>query len=55
MDDFLSGIKPDACGDLGTVFLPGDTNKDCYVNMLDLVDVFSDWLECNDPDDVACT
>ena len=56
VDDFLSGIKPEFCGDLGTFYLPGDTNTDCRVNILDLHVLASSWLECNDPQNPAeCT
>ena len=56
VDDFLSGIKPEFCGDVGTFYLPGDANKDCQVNMLDLAVLGSSWLECNDPQNaVECT
>ena len=56
VDDFLSGIKPEFCGDLGTFYLPGDANKDCQVNILDLAILGSSWLECNDPQNaVECT
>ncbi len=30
-------------------FLRSDINRDCYVNMLDLMEMASDWLRCTDP------
>jgi hypothetical protein len=33
------------CGDRGTVYLPGDLNKDCYVDISDLGIITANWLE----------
>ena len=39
------------CGD----FLVSDINHDCYVNMMDLAIIASQWLQCNNPvDPVNC-
>ena len=46
------GIR--TCGDPDTQFLPGDANKDCYVNLEDLSVLAKDWLDCNKPDDSSC-
>ena len=37
------------CGQAGTVYLSGDLNRDCYVNIEDLKVFLSDWLNCTDP------
>jgi hypothetical protein len=39
------------CGQAGTVYLLGDLNKDCYVNILDFSVFAADWLKCTDPAD----
>lgn len=36
------------------VYLPGDINSDCYVNLLDMAEVASHWLECYDQDNPQC-
>ncbi|MBN2512905.1 MAG: exo-alpha-sialidase [Sedimentisphaerales bacterium] len=38
------------CSAEGT-FLNGDINRDCYVNLADLVLLSQDWLACSDPHD----
>jgi hypothetical protein len=45
--DLLKKIleMPRECGDLGTIFLPGDTNKDCRVDINDLNEFIAIWLE----------
>jgi len=40
---------PQRCGDLGTIYLPADTNKDCQVNLADLTELIEQWLEGKDP------
>jgi hypothetical protein len=40
---------PRRCGDLGTLYLPGDLNKDCDVNFKDLGKFASDWLDSTEP------
>jgi len=40
---------PRRCGDLGTVYLPGDLNEDCSENFKDIAEVADKWLECTDP------
>ena len=40
---------PQRCGDLGTIYLPADTNKDCQVNLADLTELLEQWLEYADP------
>jgi hypothetical protein len=32
----------------GTSYLPGDVNKDCYVNFKDFALMAENWLKCND-------
>ena len=34
------------CGQTGTMYLLGDVNKDCYVNLTDLSMLAQNWLEC---------
>lgn len=41
---------PRRCGDLGTIYLPGDLNQDCRVDIDDLTVFFEQWLEHNEPD-----
>ncbi|UCC98761.1 MAG: hypothetical protein JSW66_02480 [Phycisphaerales bacterium] len=36
---------PRRCGDLGTIYLPSDTNKDCRVDSADLLELVERWLE----------
>jgi len=54
VDDFVGGAIVENCGDDGTVYLPGDFNQDCQVNMDDLAILASNWLGCNDPMNVDC-
>jgi hypothetical protein len=35
--------------------VPGDTNDDCQVNMVDFAALALDWMACNDPEDPSCT
>lgn len=39
---------PRRCGDLGTIYLPGDMNKDCKEDLNDLADFADNWLETTD-------
>ena len=39
---------PQKCGDLGTKYLPGDTNKDCIEDYQDFADFANRWLESTD-------
>ncbi len=41
---------PRRCGDLGTVYHPGDLNKDCQVNFADLAKFAEKWLQNTEPD-----
>ena len=34
--------------------MPMDFNGDCIINLVDFVELASDWLECNDPEDMNC-
>ncbi|MHC4538574.1 MAG: hypothetical protein ACYS74_02175, partial [Planctomycetota bacterium] len=36
---------PRRCGDLGTMYLPSDTNKDCRVDSTDFLELVERWLE----------
>jgi len=40
---------PRRCGDLGTIYHPGDLNEDCRVDIDDLVVFFEQWLEHTEP------
>jgi hypothetical protein len=36
---------PRRCGDLGTIYLPSDVNKDCRVDAADFLELVERWLE----------
>lgn len=40
---------PKRCGDLGTIYRPADLNKDCHVDLSDLVDLSGQWLMDTEP------
>ena len=40
---------PQQCGDLGTMYLPGDLNRDCRVDFADFIELADKWLESTDP------
>ena len=40
---------PKQCGHLGTLYLPGDHNKDCKEDFKDFADFAERWLESTDP------
>jgi hypothetical protein len=40
---------PRRCGDLGTIYLPADVNKDCQVDSADFVEFVERWLRDADP------
>jgi len=40
---------PRRCGDLGTIYHPGDLNEDCRVDIDDLTVFFEQWLEQTEP------
>jgi len=42
---------PRRCGDLGTLYLPGDWNKDCTENFKDFAKFARRWLESTDPNE----
>jgi len=44
VNDTFSLDAPPFCGQLGTEFLPGDFNKDCYVDITDFSVLALDWL-----------
>lgn len=53
MDDLrIYGNTDVQCGDLG--YLPADINEDCYVDILDLKLVVSNWLGCTFEGDPDC-
>jgi hypothetical protein len=45
---------PTKCGDLGTIYLPGDLNKDCKVDFKDFAEFANQWLGSTDPNDGGC-
>ncbi|MEN6386251.1 MAG: hypothetical protein ABFD79_13785 [Phycisphaerales bacterium] len=52
---FLDGytyVKTSGCS--CTNFLPGDVNRDCYVDMFDLAFLAQNWLDCTDPSNTYC-
>ena len=42
------------CGDPGTRFLQEDLNKDCYIDFADVIEIATNWLLCNDPENYNC-
>jgi len=40
---------PCRCGDLGTIYLPGDLNKDCKEDLSDLAEFADNWLKSTAP------
>ncbi len=49
-----AAISP-AASCAGGIYLKGDLNQDCYVNLEDFALLTRDWLQCNDPLDANCT
>ncbi len=47
-------LSDPVCGDPGTVYLAGDLNKNCYIDLEDLVLLLSNWLKCSDPANIEC-
>ena len=45
---------PANCGAEGTVYLEGDINEDCYVNLIDVAMFGNEWLGCTDPANNDC-
>jgi len=45
---------PQQCGDLPTMYLPGDTNEDCRVNLSDVAGLANEWLNCTEPHEEGC-
>ena len=43
------------CGEPGQIYLAGDVNEDCHVNLRDLAMMAADWLKCTDLSDAACS
>jgi hypothetical protein len=41
---------PNRCGDLGTLHLPADLNKDCKIDFADVAELAERWLASTDPD-----
>ena len=59
-DDVKIEAIPTSCGEAGTVYLPGDISgasllPDCQVNMSDVAQMASDWLDCTNPSDPTCS
>ena len=44
---------PRRCGDLGTVYLPGDLNRDCQFDFADFSELSQRWLQSTDPNDTG--
>ncbi len=51
-DNFKVSVP--ACGDPGIPCDAGDINQNGYVNMLDVAEFVTKWLECTDPADAGC-
>ena len=45
--DYDGSIVPPGCGDWG--YYPADVSGDCYVNLSDMLLMYSTWLDCTDP------
>jgi len=45
---------PRRCGDLKTLYLPGDVNEDCRINLEDVAALANRWLECTEPNEPGC-
>lgn len=54
MKDVILIEDPEFCGDAGTVYLPGDIDKDCYIRLSDFSRLTQQWLNCNDPANPNC-
>jgi len=46
--------NPQTCGEPGTLYEPGDLDKDCYVNWADFSIFAGAWLNCTDPAEPNC-
>ncbi len=42
------------CGDSKTIYLDGDLNRDCRIDLSDFSVLVLDWLKCTDPGKAAC-
>ena len=51
-DNFKVSVP--TCGDPGIAYNAGDVNQDCHVDMLDVEEFVTKWLECTDPADAGC-
>ena len=52
----LETSSPQLCDDIPRQFKPQfDFDGNCYVDIGDLGVIAADWLNCNDPEDTACT
>ena len=49
-----AGWEPQQCGDAGTVYLGGDLNEDCYLDLADFSALAVEWLHCTDPAETEC-
>lgn len=48
--EFGATIYKGVCGDSDHPILPGDFNRDCIIDLADLVVITSNWLSCTSPD-----
>lgn len=53
-EDYIPPAEPTNCGDPGTIYLPEDLNFDCYVDFRDFTLMANVWLNCTDPNNIAC-
>lgn len=42
---------PRECGHLGTIYLPGDWNRDCQLNFTDIAELADKWLGSSNPNE----
>ncbi|MCE5340171.1 MAG: hypothetical protein LLF92_03475 [Planctomycetaceae bacterium] len=53
-DVCIWSYDPPQCGALGTVYIEGDINKDCKLQIKDFALLGQDWIKCNDPNNIDC-
>ncbi|MGA2916289.1 MAG: LamG-like jellyroll fold domain-containing protein [Sedimentisphaerales bacterium] len=51
LQQFIADGGHDSCG---RTYLPGDMNKDCYINFADFAIFAESWLHCNDVTNLHC-
>jgi hypothetical protein len=51
LQQFIADGGHDSCG---LNYLPGDLNKDCYINLTDFALLAQEWLKCSDVTNLIC-